>query len=316
MFQGKDYVYEVYKERSFSKAARNLFISQPSLSAAIRRVEQKVGYPLFDRSTSPITLTDYGSEYIRAAEEIMAIEGSFANYVSDLGALQTGQLTLGGSNLFSSYVLPPIISRFKNLFPNVTIHLMEESSYNLEQMLLAGIIDLVIDNCPLNEQDFSRDLYQKEHLLLAVPREYEINNTLHSYQVPAAKILDGSFIDSSTAPVPLHVFHRQPFILLKRENDTATRGRLLCRTAGFEPKAALELDQQMTSYNITCSGMGISFISDTLIKHVPVHSHVIYYKLDGAETSRNVYFYRKSGKYVSRVMREFLLLSRLPLQNE
>ena len=51
MFQGMEYVYEVYKEKSFSKAAANLFISQPSLSANVRRVEARIGYPVFDRST-------------------------------------------------------------------------------------------------------------------------------------------------------------------------------------------------------------------------------------------------------------------------
>lgn len=53
MFQGMEYVYQVYKDKSFSKAAANLFISQPSLSANVKRVEKKVGFPIFDRSTKP-----------------------------------------------------------------------------------------------------------------------------------------------------------------------------------------------------------------------------------------------------------------------
>ena len=54
MFQGMRYVYEVYKEMSFSKAARNLFISQPSLSAAVKKEEAQIGFPIFDRSSNPI----------------------------------------------------------------------------------------------------------------------------------------------------------------------------------------------------------------------------------------------------------------------
>ena len=54
MFQGMRYVYEVYREMSFSRAAKKLFISQPSLSNAVRKTEQKLGAPLFDRSTNPI----------------------------------------------------------------------------------------------------------------------------------------------------------------------------------------------------------------------------------------------------------------------
>ena len=58
MFSGMNYVYEVYKEQSFSKAAENLYISQPALSSMIKKIETKIGMPLFDRSTSPIQLTE------------------------------------------------------------------------------------------------------------------------------------------------------------------------------------------------------------------------------------------------------------------
>ena len=73
MFQGMYYVYEVYKEMNFSRAARNLFISQPSLSAAVKKVETQIGFPIFDRSSSPIKLTDLGKEYIRSIEIIMDV---------------------------------------------------------------------------------------------------------------------------------------------------------------------------------------------------------------------------------------------------
>ena len=56
MFQGREYVYAVYREKSFSRAAQKLFISQPSLSAAVKRTEERIGYPVFDRSTKPLSL--------------------------------------------------------------------------------------------------------------------------------------------------------------------------------------------------------------------------------------------------------------------
>ena len=69
MFQGMEYIYEVYKEKSFSKAAAALFISQPSLSANVKRVENRIGYPIFDRSTKPLQLTEVGKHYIQAVEK-------------------------------------------------------------------------------------------------------------------------------------------------------------------------------------------------------------------------------------------------------
>ena len=112
MFQGMEYIYEVYKEKSFSKAAAALFISQPSLSANVKRVENRIGYPIFDRSTKPLQLTEVGKHYIQAVEKVMDIENNLENFILDLGNLKTGTLNVGGSNFFSSWILPPLIADF------------------------------------------------------------------------------------------------------------------------------------------------------------------------------------------------------------
>ena len=306
MFQGMEYVYEVYKEKSFSKAAKNLFISQPSLSATVKRVETRIGYPIFNRNTTPLTLTECGERYIQSVEQILAIQNSFANFVNDLGGLKTGHLVLGGSSLFSSCVLPRLVGEFTRRFPQVKITLIEESTARLEELLLSGVLDLVIDNYPFNESVFGRKLFQEEHLLLAVPRSFSINERFLPWQISVDQIATGDFLDEKIAPVPLGQFKNEPFVVLKQENDTRRRSAKLCQAYGFSPKVVLELDQQMTSYNITCTGMGISFISDTLIRHVPPHPEVIYYKLPTEDTRRNLYFYWKNGKYISRAMEEFL----------
>ena len=107
MFHEMRYVYEVYRQRSFSKAAKELYISQPSLSLMVKKAENRMGSPIFDRSTSPIGLTEAGREYIRAAQQIMEIQEGFRRYLSDAEECLTGSLALGGTTLFTSYVLPP-----------------------------------------------------------------------------------------------------------------------------------------------------------------------------------------------------------------
>ena len=115
MFQGMEYIYEVYKEKSFSKAAAALFISQPSLSANVKRVENRIGYPIFDRSTKPLQLTEVGKHYIQAVEKVMDIENNLENYLLDLGNLKTGTLNVGGSNFFSrGFCLPLLLIFPKN----------------------------------------------------------------------------------------------------------------------------------------------------------------------------------------------------------
>lgn len=306
MFQGMEYVYEVYREKSFSNAAKRLFISQPSLSANVKRIENKIGYPLFDRSTKPLGLTECGKHYIQSVEKILSAEKEFADFVNDWGGLKTGDLVLGGSTLYSSWMLPILMGHFTQKYPQVNLVLVEESTAKLEEMLLNGSLDLMLDNCELNPDLFGSCVVQEEHLLLAVPEGREINKQLLDYQITPAQIRNGFFLQDAVWSVPLERFREEPFVVLKPENDTRKRAMALCHEHGFAPKIVFELDQQMTSYHVTCSGMGSSFVSDTLVARVTDNRNVVYYKLEGETSSRNICFYWKRGRYFSRAMEEFL----------
>ena len=74
MLKNMEYVYAVYLNQSFSKAAEELYISQPALSATIKKVEEEIGLPIFDRSSNPIQLTNAGEYYIECIENIMKME--------------------------------------------------------------------------------------------------------------------------------------------------------------------------------------------------------------------------------------------------
>lgn len=83
MFHEMRYVLAVYRHQSFSRAAAALFISQPSLSQMIRKAEERLGAPIFDRSTTPISLTDVGRAYVHAAAQVLDLEENLRQYVSD-----------------------------------------------------------------------------------------------------------------------------------------------------------------------------------------------------------------------------------------
>ena len=309
MFQGMEYVYEVYKEKSFSKAAKKMFISQPSLSATVKRVEEKVGYPIFDRSTKPLCLTELGKAYIQSVEQILSVKSDFYNFVNNWGSLKTGKLILGGSNLFSSWVFPALMSEFAHIYPQVEIVLLEERSAVLAKKLQDGDVDMMLDYGVQDDKLFEKKLYKKEHLLLAVPRDFEINQKLQEFQISLTDIKTRKFLDQDIPSVPLETFAKEPFILMKPDNDTRKRAMKICRSFGFTPRIVLELDQQMTSYNVTSSGLGISFLGDTLVSMVPENSRVVYYKLPLDISERGLYFNWKSGRYMSRAMEEFLKLA-------
>lgn len=306
MFQGMEYVYEIYKQGSFSKAAKKLYVSQPSLSATVKRVETKIGYPIFDRSKKPLVLTECGEHYIKTVEQILSAKNEFTNFLNDWGDLKLGKLSIGGGSLFLAFALPPLICEFTSKFPGVHVELLEDSTGRLLEYMQNGLLDVVLDNNVLDEELYDSVALKEEHLMLAVPRSFEENERLKEYQISVDAIRDGSYLNDEVKPIDLKEFAEDPFILLKQENDTRERAMHICKENKFEPNIIFELDQQMTSYNITSSGMGISFLSDTLIAKMPQNPNLVYYKLKGEHTKRQIYFYWKKGRYVSRPMEEFL----------
>lgn len=306
MFVWKKYVYEVYKERSFTKAAQNLYISQPSLSARIKKIEEIIGEPLFDRSTTPLQLTEVGKVYIEAAEEITQIEQRVENYINDLAGLKTGNLAVGASTLFAAYVVPSLITQFNQKFPDVHIQLIEGNTAELEEMLGSNALDFVIDNYHYDSILYNKELYCEENILLAVPKHFAVNEELGMYQLSYKNIKNKNYLNQKYPAVPLGRFADLPFIMLTEGNDTRTRGDRLCRNVGFKPNIVLEFNQQSTAYMASSTQLGATFISDILVSQLPTFENLVYYKLDGEEAKRKVFFYYKTHKYKTRVMEEFV----------
>ena len=305
MFVWKKYVYEVYKER-FTKAAQNLYISQPSLSARIKKIEEIIGEPLFDRSTTPLQLTEVGKVYIEAAEEITQIEQRVENYINDLAGLKTGNLAVGASTLFAAYVVPSLITQFNQKFPDVHIQLIEGNTAELEEMLGSNALDFVIDNYHYDSILYNKELYCEENILLAVPKHFAVNEELGMYQLSYKNIKNKNYLNQKYPAVPLGRFADLPFIMLTQGNDTRTRGDRLCRNVGFKPNIVLEFNQQSTAYMASSTQLGATFISDILVSQLPTFENLVYYKLDGEEAKRKVFFYYKTHKYKTRVMEEFV----------
>ena len=295
------YVYEVYRHRSFTRAAQALYISQPSLSQMIRKAEVRIGSPIFDRSTSPIGLTETGRAYIRAAEQVLQIEADFKQYLDDAERCVTGVLTLGGTTLFTSYVLPPLLSAFSDRYPGVELRLHEAHTAQLMEQLQEGRLDFAIDNSAFDPAIYESHLYQKEQVILAVPRALPVNGRAARFRMTAREL------SRKDAPrVPLDLFADTPLLLLKEGNDTRRRAELLCAKAGFAPKIRLQLDQQLAAYNLAGYGLGAAFISDTLALSAPPDERLYFYRLDSSDVDRNISLFHKRTRVLSAPMHALL----------
>lgn len=309
LFYGYSYIYEVYKTKSFSRAAENLFISQSSLSSTIRKLEKRIGVDIFDRSTTPIGLTEYGVEYIKAVEKIMDIETDFQANVLKLSELTTGQLTIGGSSMTMNHTLPSIISRFSQKYPGVSLRLVEGGSNQLEKQLSDGMLDLVIDNRAFSEEHFTSIPLFSEQLVLAVPKKHPLNEELYPYRMTLGDTIAKRHCNGDFQVVPLDHFRDENFLLLRSGNDTRQRAERICQNYGFTPRIGMEVDQQFTAYSLASYGIGLAFISDWVVQHMRFESTLYFYRLPTDLSTRHVSIFYKSSRYLTNGMREFIRIA-------
>lgn len=295
------YVYEVYRHRSFTRAAQSLYISQPSLSQMIRKAETRIGAPIFDRSTSPIGLTETGRAYIRAAEQVLQIEADFKQYLDDAERCVTGVLTLGGTTFFTTYVLPPILSAFSDQYPGVELRLHEAHTAQLKIELQEGLLDFAIDNSMFDPAVYASQLLQHEQIILAVPRALPVNETAARFRLTSKDLQR-----KGDTRVPLSLFADTPFLLLKEGNDTRVRAEQLCAQAGFTPKIRLQLDQQLAAYNLASYGLGAAFISDALALSAPPDERLYFYQIDSPDVYRSINLFYKRTRVLTAPMRALL----------
>lgn len=310
MLQNIDYIFEVYKERSFSRAAQNLYISQSSLSQTIHHAEARIGIDIFDRSSHPISLTEFGELYIRAAEEIFGIVNSLENYVYDVNESKSGHLSIGVGNFFAVYLIPPVIVKFKETHPNVQINLMEGRTMDLVNDLNKGNIDLLVSNGQLDTDLYNKTVLFQEHMVLSVPRYFfEVPPCPKSLLTPEC-LLDKQEFDRIPA-VNLKPFSHIPFILLRPGNDARLRADQMFAAEKLKPQILLEPDQTSTAFGMSRSGMGATIIDDALVRALGNHENVWLYKLPGTYAIRNVAVYNKRSGYTTRSMKDFIELLQL-----
>lgn len=310
IFAKKDLIYTIYQERSFSKAAQKLFIAQPSLSLTVKKLEQQLGLPLFDRTTKPIGMTEAGMEYIRCVEQLRSVEESFENYIRKVNLMEAGSLGLGSNQLLSALVLPAYIDRFVQRYPGINLTLTDANSTTLENELTAGNLDLVIDNHPLPQELFHQQKLTTEHLLLAVPDCYTENKKAAAYQLRYQDILDGKHRSEDISSVPLDIFSSVPFIIMNRNNDTRKLTDSIFQQARFEPQVLFEMDRLATLYTYIEMGTAASIISDTLIYGLRGrdHSHILFYPLPKEFSHRALYLSYRKNKHRSLAMLRFMEL--------
>ena len=215
------YAYKVYKEQSFTAAAKGLYISQPALSNAISRLEKELGFQIFDRSKFPLALTTEGRIYIETLEEIFESENNMHRRLKELSNMSSGKITIGGSSYSSYYIMSEICGEFYKKYPDikVTLDIGNIGGSNiLSEKLKTGEIDLIITYSN-NNRNYIVEPLLTERLIIAMHKNMAKANNLLPFSLTFQEILSGDYREKEIED--LSVFKNINFIKFPNSSITS-----------------------------------------------------------------------------------------------
>ena len=277
------YFIAVAEERHFTKAARGLRVAQPSVSRAIRVLEEELGTPLFHRMKGNVALTPAGEIFLPWARRVLLDVDGATEEVRELADLGRGRLAVGATPSLSITLLPPALAKFHAAFPGIDLVVREGGSGDLVAELEQGALDVALVIMPLRHADKALETAPllREELVVAVPHDHPL---------------------ASRKTMTIAELKGVPLVMFRDGYDLRAATIAACRRAGFEPVFALEGGEMDGVLRFAAAGLGVAVVPSLVIDPAgPLRAVRLAEPL-----TRTIGFANRRDRRLSRASREFV----------
>ena len=238
------YFCAVARTGSFTRAAQQERLAQPSLSQQIRKLEDELGTKLFDRLGRTVRLTQLGKTFLPRAEAIIQQVATARIEIQEMAGADQGKLVIGAIPTIAPYFLPSRLASFAKTYPRSQITVVEEVTNELTNLVQQGVIDLALVALPAPVTHCQSHELFRERLYLVVPRNHRL---------------------ASLHRVHLAEIERDPFLLLKDGHCFREHTLALCGRARLRPNIVFESGQFSTILAMVEAGTGVSVVPEMAI---------------------------------------------------
>ena len=238
------YFLAVARHESFTRAAEHVHISQPSLSVQISALEDELGTRLLDRLGRKVVVTQAGELFRQHAERALRELDQAAQVVQELHGATRGRLIVGSLSTVNTYLVPPLVSRFKQRFPGIHLHIHAQPSMEIVSGLLRNHLDIGICLLPLTHPQLTTVPLFEERLCLVAPASSGIHQRRLRMQELAAL----------------------PLILMPADYCLRRMIEGECAKAGILPQVALEMSSPEGILQAVSEGAGMTILPELYVR--------------------------------------------------
>ncbi|MDO4493574.1 MAG: LysR family transcriptional regulator [Clostridia bacterium] len=310
-FRELSYILALAKHGTIVQAAKELYITQPSLTKFLQKTQAELGVQLFERVGRRYKPTLAGERYIETAQHILSLKTQLDNEMQEFAKYGHGRLSVAFPLTRGSYILPAVLPRFREAYPNVEVIVQEADSGKIQEMLRAGEIDLAIMSAYNIDERLCAERIAREEYVMILRKGH-----------PLAKLAKTG--GNTRYPwVDLKDFSEEKVIMLESSQRSKSLIERILRENGVSPEVAMTLKNQTTLINMVNAGFGYGFSSDSHVRALPEEHRPDCFSLgkngfsfDCIAAYRNTGYHPQYEKDFIAMVREFYQTKLWPEEND
>ncbi|MGI0493470.1 LysR substrate-binding domain-containing protein [Alkalinema pantanalense CENA528] len=273
----------VARHNSFTRAAEELFLTQPTVSMQVKQLSKTVGMPLFEQVGKRLYLTDAGRELFATCQDVFDRLSKFEIAIANIKGLKQGKLRLAVITT-AKYVIPRILGAFCQRYPGIDISLTVTNHQYVLDGLASNENDLYIVSQPPEDMDVEIHPFMENPLVVLAPRNHPL---VGQKQIPLERIAE------------------EPFIMREPGSGTRKAVQKLFDAHGLPLKVRLDLGSNEAIKQAIAGGMGISVLSKHTLALEGLTNQLTILDVEEFPIERYWYVVYPSGKQLSVIAKEF-----------
>ena len=297
-FREMQYILTIEKYMNISRAAEALYISQPTLSKCLQKVEDEIGQPLFKRVGKRLLITYAGEVFTTQARNILEMERAMHQELSEIVQYGRGVLNIAFPSMRASYMLPEILPAFHKRYPNIKIKLMEGHSYLLDEALLRGDVDIAFYNLDKKNPNLEYDAICSEELILVAAPDSPIREK--AIHVPECRY----------PYLSIREIANELFILTNKMQRTRQVIDGLLLRENIELSNTIEITNIMAGIQLAAKGYGFTLTSESHIRHLTLPKNTCFFSVAVPGITSDFVAATRRNAYRSEFLQAFINIVR------
>ena len=281
--------YETAQHLNMTKVAKEMYISQPSISQSINELESELGVKLFDRIGKKLYLTHEGEVFLNYTRRILNLYDESVKIIRDININEKGKLVIGASTTIGIYILPEIIKEFSSKFKDIEISLIIENTKNIEKLILENKVDFAFVEGDIHSEEIIKEVIWKDELVFICGEE----NALKNFK-----------------QVSVNEIANEKLIMREEGSGTREHTELFFKKNKIKFSTFLELGSTEAIKKTVVANLGISCLSYIVVKDKIKNNELYMFRLNEGKIERDLFLILHSDKFISNNMKAFIEYSK------